>query len=87
MCAQELPPEYVFRVQALACANCESQPPEGGTLSQLVHLDRQQIDQRENKHPDQIHKVPVQTANFDMLSTVFASGNTLQPFQPGRALP
>ena len=73
MCAQELPPEYVFRVQALACANRRSQPPEGGTLSQLVHLNRQQIDQRKDKHPDQIHEVPVQTANFDVLGTIFAS--------------
>src|SRR6185295_13421324 len=40
-------------------------------LTQLLRINRQQIDQRENKHPDQIDEVPLQTADLDIFVVQF----------------
>ena len=37
----------------------------------LVAAGGDQIDQREDKHPDEIDKVPLQAADFDVVSVVF----------------
>ena len=36
------------------------------TLPLRLRIDRQQINHRENKHPNQIDKVPVQAADLDV---------------------
>src|SRR5579863_4432931 len=33
----------------------------------LCHLVRHQVDERENEHPDQVDKVPVESAHFDVV--------------------
>src|SRR6476661_8531104 len=44
-------------------------PDDSGVCSS-VNPGRHQINQRENKHPDQIHKVPVQARDFHIMRVV-----------------
>src|SRR5262245_39585292 len=61
-----------------------SVPARGG--QNVVHVNRHDVDQRENKHPDEVNEVPVQAANLHVFvfQLLYATRDDEEVNQAGR---